>query len=108
MINVGYDDAVVSIDKSAVEWQPGMSLDELVTSTFPNTLQGLNERPKMINAHDMERMCGFKILWTGNLADHLLLDDQRRTILFYHHASVLKANQDKTKLVKIPSLQILC
>jgi hypothetical protein len=43
--------------------------------------------PKRFNAKDFEYSAGFEIIWTSDLADHLLvldMDDQIKVHIFHH------------------------
>jgi len=48
---------------------------------------------KLFNAVNLTRLAGIKIQWTNNLANHLRLADDEKTVSIFHHASFLKANQ---------------
>lgn len=97
MINVGSSDTTVSPAKSCIEWPHDKSLQELVSSTFhceqSSKPQELGHWSKALNAYNLDRIGGFKILWTSNLADHLYLDEDLEIIRLYHHANVLKGHR---------------
>ena len=52
--------------------------------------------PYMLNGRILERIGNFKIVWTDDLQDHLLLDEDDKPIRVYHHATVLAALSSKT------------
>jgi hypothetical protein len=46
---------------------------------------------KIFNARGLCRIAGINIIWTNNLADHLLItDDEDKKVAIFHHASFLK------------------
>jgi hypothetical protein len=45
---------------------------------------------RSLNACNLERMVGLRIVWTNNLADHLRLTEDDSRIDIFHHASFLK------------------
>ncbi|KAL1622338.1 hypothetical protein SLS56_008775 [Neofusicoccum ribis] len=46
--------------------------------------------PKIFTARNLELLGGIKIAWTNNLADHLSLRDDDKTVLIFHHATFLE------------------
>lgn len=80
-----------------VHWKEG-SLDMALTHHFTAeaacTLGG--ERPRferLFNAYNLNRIAGIKLKWTCNLADHLRLVDDDRTVLIFHCVSFLQLQQ---------------
>ncbi|KAF2138936.1 uncharacterized protein K452DRAFT_337750 [Aplosporella prunicola CBS 121167] len=43
--------------------------------------------PKHVDAHALERIGGFDIIWTDDLAEHLAFDDDLLTVSLYHHVA---------------------
>ncbi|KAI0147411.1 hypothetical protein GGR57DRAFT_261672 [Xylariaceae sp. FL1272] len=52
--------------------------------------------PKMFNAWSLEMVAGIKVDFTDNLADHLLLADDSRVLIF-HHASFLECHRQRPR-----------
>jgi hypothetical protein len=50
---------------------------------------------EIFNARNLRRIAGIKIDWTKNLADHLRLVDDDRTVSIFHHRSFLEAQHNK-------------
>jgi hypothetical protein len=55
--------------------------------------------PKNFNAKQIERITGFEIVWTSNLADHLLLldMDEKIKLHIFHHVKVLQHHLELEK-----------
>lgn len=51
---------------------------------------------KLFNARNLQRIGGFEIQWTDNLADHLrIINEGGNRVAIFHHASFLKSQKDK-------------
>ncbi|RYP10746.1 hypothetical protein DL765_008014 [Monosporascus sp. GIB2] len=48
----------------------------------------------VFNARNLERIAGFKVKLTTNLADHLLLRAEVKTVTVFHHATFLRRQQN--------------
>ncbi|KAJ9609935.1 hypothetical protein H2200_006264 [Cladophialophora chaetospira] len=77
--------------RKEVTWTEG-TLQELLNGYFnaPVKLGDDVKLQKIFNARNLVRIAGMEIVWTGNLADHLRVDDEDRKIFIFHHASFLK------------------
>ena len=89
--------------KSTLEWKESESLDDFIHKSIPKaalgTIQERNLWQKPLNLYTLDRIGGFDIIWTNNLADHLYLDeDVGSTIHLYHHASVLESHYSEATL----------
>jgi hypothetical protein len=97
MINVGSPNAVISTGSSYVQWQQTASLDDVITASFPLDQPSWKAKrsrwSKDLHAYSLERIGGFEIVWTSNLADHLIFDEDLERISLYHHARVLQGHQ---------------
>ena len=83
--------------QSTLEWNDTESLDDFIRKSLPKAAPGtIRERnlwQKPLNLYTLNRIGGFDIIWTNNLADHLYLDeDVGSTIHLYHHACVLESH----------------
>ena len=83
--------------KSTLEWKDTESLDDFIHKSLPKApLGAIQEKilwQKPLNLYTLDRIGGFAIIWTNNLADHLYLDeDVGSTIHLYHHACVLESH----------------
>jgi hypothetical protein len=56
---------------------------------------------KIFNARQLARVTGFEIIWTSNLLDHLLVqdDDEKVKIHIFHHVKILENHLTFEKLV---------
>jgi len=94
MVNVGMGRSPSS-PRPYVEWRDG-SLEDLTHAVFPSTSM-LNSSElyigKNLTAHNMVKSCGFRLLWTSNLADHLRFDVDNYTLIIFHYATFLKLQQ---------------
>jgi hypothetical protein len=78
--------------QTALPWPDTSSLEDiiqrwtLVPPAFSNTAR--RKFPDTLNVSDLERVTNFRIVWTDDLMNHLVLDD--RVIYIYYHVSVLK------------------
>lgn len=78
-----------------VEWFGG-SLKDLLSHTFQATpiLTPKNVKlDKIFNVFNLGAIAGIDIIWTNNLADHLRLMNDDKSVAIFHHASFLKRQQ---------------
>ncbi|KAK4448767.1 hypothetical protein QBC34DRAFT_380997 [Podospora aff. communis PSN243] len=85
-------------------WSSG-PLREFLGSYFhqPKDLVPDNQQiGKIFNAVNLRRLAGIKMQWSSNMANHLRLADDEKTVFIFHHAAFLKtqkrAAQDQTLL----------
>lgn len=86
--------AVIISQRTKVAWSEDQSLAALLASSFPlNSPSAIRKLrwPFIFNAHNLDRIGGFRILWTDDLQDHLLLNEDEKSLLIFHHVSVLQA-----------------
>ena len=80
---------------TSILWPEDWSLEQLVAMQFsyhPTSAQEQARWSHMLNAETLERIGNFTIVWTNDLQDHLLLDEDDGSIRIYHHATVLRAS----------------
>ena len=111
MLNVGSATTNTFVPgRSNLEWPEHTSLDDFLKSCFPESNLGpkLSQWPSSLNAFTLERIGGFKIVWTDHLADHLYLNEDMDAISVYHHVQVLRGlQQDKSTEQALPELLLL-
>lgn len=76
-------------------WTEG-SLQDFVRDTFSDKVTLSHEGLKLgtsFTARNLDRVTGFRVELTTNLADHLRLRDEDSTVSIFHHASFLKCQQ---------------
>ncbi|KAL8840478.1 MAG: hypothetical protein Q9176_003804 [Flavoplaca citrina] len=88
--DVSYDDFVV--------WEPSMFLHpgrnecqpNLINTVFPPpSFLDMVKLPQSFTASNLEKIGGIRVIWTNNLADHLLLRDDDTKVMLFHHVSAL-------------------
>ena len=97
MLRPGSPELIGHQAKSTLEWKDTESLDDFIHKCLPiaplGTIQEKAQWQKSLNLYTLNRIGGFDIIWTNNLADHLYLDeDVGSTIHLYHHACVLESH----------------
>jgi hypothetical protein len=79
------------IGQGELDWNIG-TLKEFVHRYFTKPDTPSTEYVKLekrFNARNLERVAGFNVIWTNNLADHLRMTEDDRVAIF-HHATFLK------------------
>lgn len=94
MINIRSSTSIVS--RSSLIWPESSSLAEVIRARF-GTIPPFRPTSKLtfsrlFNVCNLERIGGFRILWTDNLLDHLALDDDgmNKAVYVYYHVTVLQ------------------
>ncbi|KAF2135768.1 uncharacterized protein K452DRAFT_281038 [Aplosporella prunicola CBS 121167] len=78
--------------QSRLVWKEG-TLRDLISSHFGNTQSLAKEHVKLekvFNARNLVRMAGLEVVWTHNLADHLRLYNDDKSVAIFHHVTFLK------------------
>ncbi|KAJ6437088.1 putative transcriptional regulatory protein [Purpureocillium lavendulum] len=91
MIDVGEQEFGVS-GRHPIHWTNGC-LRDVLANRFPSETQSAADSSrigKLFNARNLSRIAGIEIRWTNNLANHLRLTDDDRTVFIFHHSSFLK------------------
>jgi len=76
-------------------WVDG-SLQEFVRDIFPDKKSLSHDGVKLgtpFTARNLDRVTGFRVELTTNLADHLRLRYEDKTVSMFHHASFLRCQQ---------------
>ncbi|KAK3934495.1 hypothetical protein QBC46DRAFT_427126 [Diplogelasinospora grovesii] len=79
--------------RQLLEWEGGGSLQKFVHQHFSKPARRSHERirlEKQFNALNLHRIAGIEIRWTDNLADHLLMMNDDKTVAIFRHASFLE------------------
>lgn len=102
-----------------VSWEDGDSLSQIlakrVTTMTNESMTSYNSCTlcnsiwtfsRTFNARQLTRVTGFKIIWTSNLLDHLLVqdDDEKLKIHIFHHVKILENHLTFEKLVIMADL----
>ncbi|KAL8854500.1 MAG: hypothetical protein Q9221_000771 [Calogaya cf. arnoldii] len=86
-----YDDPVVW--DASMFLHPGLNNQEpnLINTVFPSpSFLDTVKLPQSFTAANLEKIGGIQVLWTDNLADHLLLRDDDTKVMLFHHVSALR------------------
>ncbi len=106
MINVGVLHPERAGQRLKIFWAEDKSLEQILATQFnnhPSNPQEKSRWPFMLNACNLERLGGFDIVWTDDLSDHLLLDEDDKSIRIFHHATVLKVQSKTGTNLVLPS-----
>ena len=77
-------------------WKHGTVQDFPLEEVFPSNPVLSTEGTRlsaMFVACNLERIAGFEIVWTANLADHLRMIDEDKKLFMFHHVSYLQQQQ---------------
>jgi len=80
---------------TTIVWPPGKSLRQSAEEHFaapPILLDESVRLEKLFIAHNLSRIAGLEIVWTDNLADHLLLTNDNRKVHIFHHVTFLRSH----------------
>lgn len=76
---------------TSVPWPDTRSLADVLHSWFPQRpcpqTSQVKKHIRILNVYNLEKIGGFSIQWTDNLAEHLMFEDN--TIYLFHHVSLL-------------------
>lgn len=79
-------------------WGKNRRLFDVVAAEFtPNTLSDQIKLPAAFNAANVERIAGIRIIWTSNLAEHLVLKDDDTKLMLFHQISVLELHKQSQR-----------
>ena len=87
--DISYDEPIIWEDEEAL-----VPLG-LVDKTFFNQYNStdLVKLPQSFTAAHLEQIAGIKVIWTSNLADHLLLKDDDTKLMLFHQISILQLHK---------------
>ena len=96
--DISYDEPII--------WEDGKPLVPLglmgktFVSDFFSTAD-LVKLPQSFTAAHLEQIAGIKVIWTSNLADHLLLKDDDTKLMLFHQVSILQLHK-KSPVTLLP------
>ena len=87
--DISYDEPIIWDDEESL-----VPL-ELVDKTFSKQYNStdLVKLPQSFTAAHLEQIAGIKVIWTSNLADHLLLKDDDTKLMLFHQVSILQLHK---------------
>lgn len=79
-----------------IRWDSDQCLSDAVGKEFSPKSQSAEtvKLPKVFTAANLEKIAGIQVQWTSNLADHLALKDDDKTVMFFHQASFLELSRE--------------
>ena len=94
MLSVAKFSGDISYDEP-IHWEDHMSLIDLFRQCFPLVpeYQDIVKLPQTFTAAHLEKIGGIQVIWTSNLADHLLLKEDDTKLMLFHQVSILKLHK---------------
>ena len=94
MLSIGRFSGDVSYDEP-VSWDDKESLNDVIRKYLPSKSlsQEMVKLPQTFTAAHLERIGGIEVIWTSNLADHLLLKDDDTKLMLFHQISILQLHK---------------
>ena len=91
MMSIGKFPGDVSYDEP-IQWESNQTLDELLHEHFSTKFDSEDKvkLPQSFTAAHLEQIGGVEVVWTSNLADHLLLKDDDTKLMLFHQVSILQ------------------
>ena len=91
MLSIGRFPGDISYDEPIL-WDLGESQDALLKRHFSSKHQSDDfvKLPQTFTAAHLEQIAGIEVVWTNNLADHLLLKDDDTKLMLFHQVSILQ------------------
>ena len=95
MIDIGYLQSGVRLGQVPRVWAAG-ELRDFIKSTFPITKQEPEVKlERLFTACNLEQIAGIQVIWTSNIADHLVLEDDDTSVRIFSHASFLELHKSR-------------
>ena len=94
MLSIAKFPGDISYDEP-VHWDDNESLNDIVRKYVPHKTesQDIVKLPQTFTAAYLERIGGIEVIWTSNLADHLLLKDDDTKLVLFHQVSILRLHE---------------
>ena len=91
MLSVAKFPGDISYDEP-IHWEDNTTLADLVYQCFPSVPESedIVKLPQTFTAAHLEKIGGIQVIWTSNLADHLLLKEDDTKLMLFHQVSILK------------------
>lgn len=94
MLSIAKFPGDISYDEP-IPWEDNETLARLVHKCFtlkPES-QDVVKMPQSFTAAHLEKIGGIKVVWTSNLADHLLLKEDDTKLMLFHQISTLRLHE---------------
>ena len=91
MLSVAKFPGDISYDEP-IHWEDHMTVTDLFRQCFPLVpeSQDVVKLPQTFTAAHLEKIGGIQVIWTSNLADHLLLKEDDTKLMLFHQVSILR------------------
>lgn len=78
-----------------IPWEDDVTLTDVVHKCFPlhPFSQDMVKMPQAFTAAHLEKIGGIQVVWTSNLADHLLLKEDDTKLMLFHQVSILRLHK---------------
>ena len=95
MLSVAKFPGDISYDEP-IPWESNVPLTDLVCKCFPliPESQEIVKLPQAFTAAHLEKIGGIQVVWTSNLADHLLLKEDDTKLMLFHQVSILRLHKN--------------
>ena len=93
--DISYDEPIVWGDHERLGEKSYKSDKEVINRNFSLHYNStdLVKLPQAFTAAHLEQIGGIKVIWTSNLADHLLLKDDDTKLMLFHQVSILQLHK---------------
>ena len=94
MLSIAKFPGDISYDEP-IPWEDDVTLADLVHKCFPlhPFSQDMVKMPQAFTAAHLEKIGGIQVVWTSNLADHLLLKEDDTKLMLFHQVSILRLHR---------------
>lgn len=95
MLHIGQEEQAVTPGQKPIEWENG-TLKQCVQQCFEcdSDVSDSVKLPKTFNALTLDEIGNIQIVWTNNLADHLLMRNDDTKVTIFHHAFFLRRHKE--------------
>ena len=90
--DISYDEPIIWSDHETLTENLYETQQGLIKKTFPHLYSSTDmvKLPQAFTAAHLEQIGGIEVIWTSNLADHLLLKDDDTKLMLFHQISILQ------------------
>lgn len=94
MLHIGQEEQAVTPGQKPIEWKDG-TLKKCVQQCFEldSNVSDPVKLPKTFNVMALVEIGNIQIVWTNNLADHLLMRNDDTKVTIFHHAEFLRRHK---------------
>lgn len=95
MLHIGQEEQAATPGQKPIEWEDG-TLKECIQQCFEpdSDVSDPVKLPKTFNAMALAEIGNIQIVWTNNLADHLLMRNDDTKVTIFHHADFLRRHRE--------------